>query len=54
MYTVRLSARSEGDSSIDMTPEEKFYEGMYGVGGDKIPFLPHVPANTITEQCPIA
>ena len=34
-------------SSIGMTPEEKFYEGMYGVGGDKIPFLPQVPANTI-------
>lgn len=34
-------------SSIGMTPEEKFYEGMFGVSGDSIPFLPQVPANTI-------
>jgi len=34
-------------SSIGMTPEEKFYEGMFGVSGDSIPFLPQVPADTI-------
>lgn len=34
-------------SSLGMTPEEKFYEGMYGVSGDSIPFLPQVPADTI-------
>ena len=33
--------------SIGMTPEEKFYQGLYGVGDGTIPFLPSVPANTI-------
>ena len=33
--------------SIGMTPEEKFYQGLYGIGDGTIPFLPSVPANTI-------
>jgi putative transposase len=33
--------------SIGMTPEEKFYQGLYGVGDGTIPFLPSVPVNTI-------
>jgi len=33
-------------SSIGMTPEEKLYQGMFGVGGN-IPFLPTVPADTL-------
>lgn len=33
--------------SIGMTPEEKFYQGLLGVGDGTIPFLPSVPANTI-------
>ncbi len=35
-------------SSLGMTPEEKFYQGLLGVGEEKeIPFLPIVPADTI-------
>ncbi len=34
-------------SSIGMTPEEKLYQGMFGVGGNAIPFLPTVPSNTV-------
>ncbi|MDK2042370.1 Mu transposase C-terminal domain-containing protein [Aliarcobacter butzleri] len=35
-------------TSLGMTPEEKFYQGLYGVGEDKsIPFLPIVPADTL-------
>lgn len=30
-----------------MTPEEKLYQGMFGVGGNAIPFLPTVPSNTV-------
>lgn len=33
--------------SLGMTPEEKFYQGVLGVGDGTIPFLPSVPANTI-------
>ena len=33
--------------SIGMTPEEKFYQGLLGVGNGTIPFLPSVPANTL-------
>lgn len=35
-------------SSLGMTPKEKFYQGLLGVGDEKeIPFLPIVPADTI-------
>ena len=35
-------------SSLGITPEERFYQGLYGVGEEKsIPFLPTVPANTL-------
>lgn len=35
-------------SSLGMTPKEKFYQGLLGVGEDKsIPFLPTVPADTL-------
>lgn len=33
--------------SLGMTPEEKFYQGILGVGEDTIPFLPTVPTDTI-------
>lgn len=34
-------------SSFGMTPEEKFYQGMLGVGDGAIPFLPTLPADTL-------
>lgn len=34
-------------SSLGMTPEEKLYQALYGVGNGTIPFLPTVPANTL-------
>lgn len=35
-------------SSLGMTPEEKFYQGLLGVGEEKeIPFLPIVPSDNI-------
>jgi len=35
-------------NSLGLTPEEKFYQGLYGVGKEKsIPFLPSVPADTL-------
>jgi len=34
-------------SSLEMTPEEKLYQGILGVGNGTIPFLPTVPANTL-------
>jgi putative transposase len=34
-------------TSLGMTPEEKFYQGLYGVGEGTIPFLPTVPADTV-------
>jgi len=33
--------------TIHMTPEEKLYQGILGVGGGTIPFLPTVPADTL-------
>ncbi len=33
--------------SLEMTPEEKFYQGFLGVGDNTIPFLPTVPADSI-------
>lgn len=33
--------------TIHMTPEEKLYQGMLGVGDGTIPFLPTVPSDTI-------
>ena len=34
-------------STIHMTPEEKLYQGMLGVGDGTIPFLPTVPSDTL-------
>lgn len=34
-------------SSLGMTPEEKLYQGILGVGDNAIPFLPVVPADTL-------
>ncbi|WP_455757061.1 transposase [Sulfurimonas sp.] len=34
-------------STIYMTPEEKLYQGMLGVGNGTIPFLPSVPSDTL-------
>lgn len=33
--------------TIHMTPEEKLYQGMLGVGDGTIPFLPTVPSDTL-------
>ncbi len=33
--------------SLGMTPEEKLYQGILGVGDNAIPFLPVVPADTL-------
>ncbi|MDX4012991.1 DDE-type integrase/transposase/recombinase [Aliarcobacter skirrowii] len=46
-FVINVYHKTE-HSSLGMTPEEKFYQGLYGVGEDKaIPFLPIVPANTL-------
>jgi putative transposase len=46
-FVINVYHKTE-HSSLGMTPEEKFYQGLLGVGEDKsIPFLPTVPANTL-------
>lgn len=45
-FVVNVYHKTE-HSSIGMTPEEKFYQGLYGVGDGTIPFLPSVPVNTL-------
>lgn len=46
-FVINVYHKNE-HSSLGMSPEEKFYQGLYGVGEDKsIPFLPQVPANTL-------
>ena len=46
-FVINVYHKTE-HSSLSMTPEEKFYQGLLGVGEDKsIPFLPTVPANTL-------
>ena len=46
-FVINMYHKTE-HTSLGMTPEEKFYQGLYGVGEDKsIPFLPVVPANTL-------
>lgn len=46
-FVINVYHKTE-HSSIFMTPEEKFYQGLYGVGKEKsIPFLPTIPANTL-------
>ncbi|RXJ80580.1 integrase [Aliarcobacter skirrowii] len=46
-FVINVYHKTE-HSSLGMTPEEKFYQGLYGVGDDKsIPFLPIVPADTL-------
>jgi len=45
-FVVNIYHKTE-HKSISMTPEEKFYQGLLGVGDGTIPFLPSVPANTI-------
>lgn len=46
-FVVNIYHKTE-HSALFMTPEEKFYQGMLGVGEEKnIPFLPSVPHNTI-------
>ena len=46
-FVVNIYHKTE-HSSLGMMPEEKFYQGLYGVGEDKsIPFLPVVPADTL-------
>ncbi len=32
---------------LGMTPEEKFYQGVFGLGDNRIPFLPTVPVDNI-------
>jgi len=45
-FIVNIYHKTE-HSSIGMTSEEKFYQGMLGVGEGAIPYLPTVPANTL-------
>lgn len=45
-FIVNVYHKSE-HTSIGMTPEEKFYQGMLGVGDGAIPFLPTLPADTL-------
>jgi putative transposase len=46
-FVINMYHKTE-HTSLGMTPEEKFYQGLYGVGEDKsIPFLPVVPADTL-------
>jgi putative transposase len=46
-FVINVYHKTE-HSSLGMTPEEKFYQGLYGVREEKnIPFLPNVPANTL-------
>lgn len=46
-FIINIYHKTE-HTSLGMTPEEKFYQGLYGVGDDKsIPFLPIVPADTL-------
>ncbi|MGJ0376916.1 transposase [Aliarcobacter cryaerophilus] len=46
-FVINVYHKTE-HTSLGMTPEEKFYQGLYGVGEDKsIPFLPVVPADTL-------
>ena len=46
-FIINIYHKTE-HSSLGMTPEEKFYQGVFGLGEDKsIPFLPTVPADTL-------
>ena len=46
-FVINIYHKTE-HSSLGMTPEEKFYQGVFGLGEDKsIPFLPTVPADTL-------
>jgi putative transposase len=46
-FVINVYHKTE-HTSLGMAPEEKFYQGLYGVGEDKsIPFLPVVPADTL-------
>ena len=45
-FVVNIYHKTE-HRSIGMTPEEKFYQGMLGVGDGAIPYLPTVPADTL-------
>ena len=45
-FVINIYHKTE-HSSIGMTPEEKLYQGILGVGDNSIPFLPTVPADTI-------
>lgn len=45
-FVVNIYHKTE-HITLGMTPEEKFYQGLLGVGNDSIPFLPTVPVNNI-------
>ncbi len=46
-FVINIYHKAE-HSSLGMSPEEKFYQGLLGVGEDKsIPFLPTVPVDTL-------
>ena len=45
-FVVNIYHKTE-HRSIGMTPEEKFYQGMLGIGDGAIPYLPTVPADTL-------
>lgn len=45
-FVVNIYHKTE-HISLGMTPEEKFYQGVLGVGDNSIPFLPTVPVDNI-------
>lgn len=46
-FVINVYHKTE-HTSLGMAPEEKFYQGLYGIGEDKsIPFLPVIPADTL-------
>ena len=45
-FIVNIYHKTE-HSHLGMTPEEKLYQGLLGVGENTIPFLPTVPSDTV-------
>ncbi|OHE05421.1 DDE-type integrase/transposase/recombinase [Sulfurimonas sp. RIFOXYB12_FULL_35_9] len=45
-FVINIYHKTE-HSSLGMSPEEKFYQGLYGIGDGRIPFLPSIPADTL-------
>lgn len=45
-FLINIYHKTE-HSALGMTPEEKFYQVLYGVGDKTIPFIPNLPADTL-------